>query len=82
MDEVRKSGRRLPSRSAMPTFERDMEGGFDNQREAFKLLELIDAEFRTDPMSVQCFDLRIVQRVRECVEKRQSLVRRNPWMEE
>lgn len=37
--------------------------------EAYELLKLIDAEFRTDPMSVQCFDLRVVQRVRECIEE-------------
>ena len=39
--------------------------------EAHALLELIDAEFQSDPMSVQCFDLRIVERVRLCVAKRQ-----------
>jgi hypothetical protein len=33
-------------------------------KEALRLLDLIDVEFRTDPMSVQCFDLRIVQDVR------------------
>ncbi len=43
-----------------------------NIEEAFVLLDLIDAEFRTDPMSTQCFDLRIVERVRVCVEKRRS----------
>jgi hypothetical protein len=37
--------------------------------EMYRLLELIDAEFRTDPMSVQCFDLRIVKRVNEVLEK-------------
>ena len=36
--------------------------------EVHVLLGLIDAEFRTDPMSVQCFDLGIVERVRKCVE--------------
>jgi len=35
--------------------------------EAYQLLKIIDAEFRTDPMSVQCFDLRVVQKVRECI---------------
>lgn len=46
--------------------------GSDNEREAFALLALIDAEFRSDPMSVQCFDLRIVERVRNCVEARRQ----------
>ena len=32
--------------------------------EATILLGLINAEFQSDPMSVQCFDLRIVRRVK------------------
>jgi hypothetical protein len=47
----------------------------ENAREAFALLALINAEFTTDPMSVQCFDLSIVERVRVCVGKRVALVR-------
>jgi hypothetical protein len=47
-----------------------------NDHEAFKLLDLINAEFQSDPMSVQCFDLRIVQRVKDCVEKRKRAERR------
>ena len=39
----------------------------ENDAEAHTLLDLIDAEFQSDPMSVQCFDLRIVERVRQCV---------------
>jgi hypothetical protein len=50
-----------------PEVEREMEVDFDNQREAFELLDLINAEFQSDPMSVQCFDLRIVERVKKCV---------------
>lgn len=30
--------------------------------EALQVLDVIAAEFKTDPMSVQCFDDRIVQR--------------------
>lgn len=37
--------------------------------EAEQLLGLINAEFQSDPMSVQCFDLRIVKRVKDFVEK-------------
>lgn len=36
--------------------------------EAMRLLDLIDAEWRSDPMSVQCFDLRIVKRVNDLVK--------------
>jgi hypothetical protein len=50
--------------------------GIDNDHEAFKLLDLIDAEFRSDPTSVQCFDLRVVQRVKECIERRKKAERR------
>lgn len=38
-----------------------------NMREAMKLLDIINAEFTSDPMSVQCFDLRIVERVKYCI---------------
>ena len=58
--------------------EREIEASFENTREAWVLLDLIDAEFRSDPTSTQCFDLRIVQRVRECVAKRAAFVKRYP----
>lgn len=38
-------------------------------KEAFTLLDIISAEFRSDPMSVQCFDLRIVKRANELTKK-------------
>jgi len=47
-----------------------------NDDEAFRLLDLINAEFQSDPQSVQCFDLRIVQRVKECVERRKKAERK------
>lgn len=46
--------------------------------EAFRLLKIIDAEFRTDPMSVQCFDLRMVKQVRECIEAGERVNERLP----
>ncbi len=58
--------------------QRDIENSVSNQREAFRLLDLIDAEFQSDPTSVQCFDLRIVQQVRECVSKHKEFVRKYP----
>lgn len=54
---------------------RAMEEAVENSREAHRLLNLINAEFQTDPMSVQCFDLRVVGRVKECVATRERLVR-------
>lgn len=47
-----------------------------NTEEAFTLLGLISAEFQSDPSSVACFDLRIVQRVKDCVEKRKAAIER------
>lgn len=54
---------------------REIEKSFDNDREAHRLLDLINAEFRSDPMSVQCFDARVVEQVRACVELRTRLVK-------
>lgn len=59
-------------------YQQAMEANFANQREAFELLGLIDAEFRTDPMSVQCFDLRTVSRVLVCVAARKKFEQEYP----
>ena len=56
-----------------PKAQREIERGFDNTREAHELLALIVAEFESDPMSVQCFDLRIVERAKACVRERAEL---------
>jgi hypothetical protein len=42
---------------------------------AFELLDLINVEFQTDPSSVQCFDLRIVKKTNDLVEKWNKLGR-------
>ena len=55
------------------------EQSFENNREAHALLDLLDAEFRTDPASVQCFDLRFVERVRKCVEDRKRIKKNLPF---
>ena len=47
-----------------------------NTEEAFTLLGLISAEFQSDPSSVACFDLRVVARVKACVEKRKIAIER------
>lgn len=52
--------------------QKEYEDSWQNDKEAFVLLDLINAEFQSDPMSVQCFDLRVVERVKECVEKRKK----------
>lgn len=58
--------------------QREIEESFRNDAEAHRLLELVNAEFQSDPQSVQCFDLRVVERVKVCVETRKRLVRNNP----
>lgn len=52
--------------------EHEIEAGWRNDVEAHTLLDLINAEFQSDPMSVQCFDLRVVERVKVCVAKRKK----------
>lgn len=51
--------------------ERLIEDVWKNDAEAHELLALICAEFQSDPTSVQCFDLRVVDRVKMCVAKRE-----------
>lgn len=49
--------------------EREMEELWSLRREAIILLGHINDEFRTDPHSVQCFDLRVVNRVGEVLKR-------------
>lgn len=63
-----------------PRAQRELSDEVDNWTEAFELLGLIDAEFRSDPTSTQCFDARIVERVRKCVERRAEIERKMPWL--
>lgn len=51
-----------------PAAEAAMERRFAALREAEALIGLVAAEFNSDPMSVQCFDLHIVARVKACAE--------------
>lgn len=37
------------------------------ERDVYEVLDLIVVEFDTDPMSVQCFDLRTVERAKQAV---------------
>jgi hypothetical protein len=60
--------------------QRIISDSFRNDEEAHTLLDLINAEFQSDPMSVQCFDLRIVARVKECVARRKAYLKAQPWM--
>lgn len=52
--------------------QRQLEDSFKNDIEAHDFLDLIDAEFRSDPTSTQCFDKSLVERVRFCVAKQKA----------
>lgn len=56
---------------------RQMDERIEAHIEAFKVLDLIVAEFNSDPMSVQCFDLRTVKRAQDVVERLRKV---NPFM--
>ena len=43
------------------------------RQEAVHLLGLVVAEWRTDPQSVQCFDLRTIERAKEVVARIEKL---------
>lgn len=49
---------------------------FDLYDRAFKVLDLIAAEFDSDPMSVQCFDLRVVNEAKLVVSERRRMERK------
>ena len=55
-----------------------MEENWRLQNEAVELLGVVVAEWKSDPQSVQCFDLRIVQRAKEVVERLEVLQKTLP----
>jgi hypothetical protein len=63
-----------------PEVQRFIEANFKNTEEAFALIDLIDAEFRSDPTSTQCFDARIVDRVKWCAARRREYVKKSPFV--
>ena len=50
-----------------------MEEVLDLDKEVWQLLDLVVAEWSSDPQSVQCFDLRIVERAKVVVARRKEL---------
>lgn len=56
-----------------PDAAKAIERNFDLTDEAWRVLELIVMEFKTDPMSVQCFDFRIVDRAIKTVKEHNEL---------
>ena len=43
------------------------------EREAHRILDLVVAEWNSDPMSIQCFDLRIVERAKAVMSRLKQL---------
>lgn len=45
----------------------------DADKRVWEILDIIVAEFETDPTSVQCFDLRIVEEAKKLVRDRKKM---------
>lgn len=56
-----------------PKAQRQMERSWELRREAVLLLGHVVAEWDSDPMSVQCFDLRLVNRAKEVLAELKRL---------
>lgn len=50
-----------------------IEEGFRLNRDAWRILDLVVAEWESDPTSVQCFDLRIVEEAKQIVARRKEI---------
>jgi hypothetical protein len=48
-----------------PKAQRQLDEQFKLQHDALAIFALVVSEWTTDPTSVQCFDLRLVQRAKE-----------------
>lgn len=51
---------------------KEIEQQWDEDKRAWELLDIITAEFKSDPMATQCFDRRIVKEAVDLVEKRKK----------
>jgi len=56
-----------------PKAQSEIEELWKLRQEAVHLLGLVVAEWRTDPQSVQCFDLQTVERAKEVVTRIEKL---------
>ena len=52
---------------------REIEEKFKLEHEALHILDLVVMEWRTDPQSVQCFDLRIVEQAKLVIARLKEL---------
>jgi hypothetical protein len=56
-----------------PKAQRDVEELWKLRHEAVQILTIVVAEWKTDPTSVQCFDLRLVKRAEELLDRIKKL---------
>ena len=56
-----------------PKAQRELEERWTLEKEAIRILDLVVAEWSSDPTSVQCFDLRMVKRAEEVVARLKKL---------
>ena len=59
-----------------PKAEKEMEILFAAKNEAVELLGLVVSEWNSDPLSIQCFDARIVKRSKEVL----ALIDKLEWI--
>lgn len=52
-----------------PKAQRDIERMWKLRHEAIQILGNVVAEWNSDPMSVQCFDLRMVERAKKVLDE-------------
>lgn len=53
--------------------EKTIKESFELDQRAWDVLRLIVAEFESDPMSVQCFDTRIVEEAKYLIERYKAI---------
>ena len=56
-----------------PKAAREMDERFNLQHEALRIFSLVVAEWKSDPLSVQCFDSRIVEQAKAIDERLKKL---------
>jgi len=52
---------------------KELDEKFSLEIEAMDVLRIIVAEFESDPLSVQCFDLRVVEKAKRIVKRLDEL---------
>ena len=55
-----------------------MEDGWRLRKDAVRLLDLVVAEWETDPQSVACFDLRIIEEANQVIRKLKAIEKKHP----